>query len=478
MGAAANMSLGRKHMAPAQRAGRLTDQTIEGETVGQLQDSLQGELLRPDDDAYDATRRVFNGMIDHRPAMIARCAVASDVIRGVTFAREHGLPLSVRGGGHSIAGTAVCEGGLMLDLSGLKGIRVDPARRLAQAQPGLTLGEFDRETQAFGLAMPTGVVSVTGLAGLTLGGGVGWLNGKHGLACDNLLSADVVTADGRLLTASADEYADLFWGLRGGSGNFGVVTSFTYRLHPVGPVLAGGLTYPPEQAREALRFYHDFAANCPDELSTVASIGVGDDGRPFVAVAVCYCGDLAAGERLLQPLRAFGPPMEDGIQPMAYCALQSGGDAGFPPDRLHYWKAGWLKNLSDGAIEVLLRFAAEKPSPATGIALQQMHGAAARVDPTATAFPHRGDNLYDFLLLSQWSDPAESEANIRWTRAFFEAMEPFLERGVYVNDLGDEGDDRVRAAYGSNYDRLTAVKQEYDPTNLFRVNQNIRPAAS
>jgi FAD/FMN-containing dehydrogenase len=453
----------------------MTSRAIGSVAIQQFDAGLRGELLRPEDEGYDAARRVFNGMIDRRPALIARCAGAADVILGVTFAREQGLPLSVRGGGHSVAGTAVCEGGLMLDLSGLKGIRVDPARRIAQAQPGLTLGEFDRETQVYGLATTTGVVSMTGIAGLTLGGGLGWLNGKHGLACDNLLSADVVMADGRLLTAGAEENEDLFWAIRGGSGNFGVVTSFTYRLHEVGPVLAGGVGYPFAKAREVLRFYHEFASTCPDELSMSGSLWTGEDGSPGVSVGVCYAGDLAAGERAVRPLRELGPPLEDGIQPMDYCALQSGSDAGFPSHRQHYWKSAWLTHLPDEAIEVMLQFLATKPSPTTGIALQQMHGVAARVDPSATAFPHRGGNRYDFLILSQWDDPADSEENIRWTRAFFEAMDPFLERGVYVNDLGEAEEDRVRAAYGANYERLAALKQKYDPTNLFRVNQNIRP---
>jgi FAD/FMN-containing dehydrogenase len=463
-------------MMPAQPTSNMPGQAFDEATVLELATHLRGRLLRPGHDGYDAARRVFNGMIDRRPALIARCAGAADVIAGVRFAREYGLSLSIRGGGHSVAGTAVCDGGLMLDLSGMQGIRVDPTRRLAQAQPGLTLGDFDRETQAFGLATTTGVVSMTGIAGLTLGGGVGWLNGKHGLACDNVLAADVVTADGRLLTASAEEHQDLFWAIRGGSGNFGVVTSFTYQLHPVGPVLAGGVAYPFERAREALRFYHQFARTAPDELTTIGSLWTGEDGSPGVSVGVCYCGDLEQGKRAVRPLLEFGPPVGGEIQPTAYCALQSGNDAGFPSGRQHYWKSAWLTDLSDGAIEIMLQFLATKPSPATGIGLQQVHGAAARVDPTATAFPHRGGNMYDFLILSQWEDPAESEANIGWTRALFEAMQPFLERGVYVNDLGEEDEDRVRAAYGVNYERLAALKQRYDPTNLFRVNQNVRPS--
>ena len=457
------------------RSAPTADPTLDDRAVQAFRASLRGELLRAGDDGYDAARRVFNAMIDRRPALIARPADAEDVRRAVLFARQHGLPLSVKGGGHNVGGTAVSDGGLMLDLSSMKGVSVDPARRIAVAEPGLTLANLDRATQAAGLATPIGVVSMTGIAGLTLGGGLGWLNGKHGLACDNLLAADVVTADGELLTASADENEDLFWAIRGGSGNFGVVTSFTYRLHPVGPILGGGVTYPAERAREALRFYHGFASTCPDELSTVGGLGIDAEGRPVVSVGVCWCGSLDDGVRAVRPLRAFAPPTADTIGPMAYCALQTAADAGFPSGQQHYWKASWLTDLSDGAIDVLLRFAANKPSVATGIGLQQMHGAAARVDPAATAFPHRRAQ-YDLLILSQWADPADAERNIAWTRVFFEAMRPFAERAVYVNDLGEEGEDRVREAYGANHARLAELKAKYDPTNFFRANQNVKPA--
>jgi FAD/FMN-containing dehydrogenase len=439
-----------------------------------LEAALRGDLIRPQDDRYDAARAVFNDMVDRRPALIVRCAGVADVVKGVEFARSHEVSLSIRGGGHSVAGKAVCDGGLMLDLSPMKGIRVDPARRTAEAQGGLTLGEFDHETQAFGLATTLGVVSVTGIAGLTLGGGLGWLNGLHGLACDNLISADVVTAEGRLLRATEEEDEDLFWGIRGGGGNFGVVTSFGYRLHPVGKVLAGGLSYPLSEAQEVLRFYHEFASGCPDELSTTASLGVTPEGEGVISVSVCYCGPLGEGERVLGPLRGFGRPLADNIEPMAYTTLQSAPDAGFPPGRRHYWKSSYLKELSEEAIEVLAEYVSEMPSSTTGVGLQQMHGAASRVDPTATAFPHR-DEHYDFLILSQWADPAESERNVEWTRSLFGAMEPFFEGGVYVNNLGDEGEDRVREAYGANYERLLALKGKYDPTNLFRLNQNIKP---
>jgi FAD/FMN-containing dehydrogenase len=450
--------------------GKLPEEAV----VQEFAANLRGELLRPEDDGYDTARAVFNGMIDRNPALIARCAGVADVIRGVDFARTHNLPLSVRGGGHGVAGNAVCDGGVMLDLSPMKGMRVDPVRQTAQAQAGLTLGEFDLETQQFGLATTLGVVSMTGIAGLTLGGGLGWLNGKYGLACDNLVSADVVTADGRMLTASAEENEDLFWCIRGGSGNFGVVTSFKYQLHAVGPVLAGGLSYPLSEAHEVLRFYHAFASECPDELSTVASLGISPDGSPEVYVSICYCGAIEEGVRVLRPLRTFGSPLEDSIQPMAYRALQSAPDAEFPFGQQYYWKSGYLKHLSDEAIEVMVRFVEEMPSPAAGVSLQQMHGFASRVDPGATAFPHR-DEHYDLVILSEWTDSTDTTKNIEWARAFFDAMHPYFERGVYVNNLGEEGEDRVKAAYGPNYDRLAALKNNYDPTNLFRLNQNIKP---
>jgi FAD/FMN-containing dehydrogenase len=456
--------------------GMPASKPIEEGAVREFAAGLRGEIVRPEEDGYDAARAVFNGMIDKRPALIVRCAGTSDVIRGVDFAHAHDLLLAVRSGGHNVAGKAVCDGSLMLDLSPMKGMRVDPARRRARAQSGLTLGEFDHETQAFGLATPLGVVSMTGIAGLTLGGGLGWLNGKHGLACDNLLSADVVTADGRLLTASEEENEDLFWGIRGGGGNFGVVTSFEYRLHPVGPVLAGGLRYPAAKARDVLRFYHEFASGCPDELSTSASLGRAPDGSLVAGITVCYCGAIEEGERVLRPLRAFGSPLEDGIRPMAYTALQSAPDEGFSPGQQHYWKSSNLEHLSDEAIEVMVRLVKEMPSPSSGVGLQQMHGAASRVDPAATAFPHR-DEHYDLLILSQWANPADSEENVRWTRELFEAMQPFVGKGVYVSNLGEEEGDRVKEAYGEHYERLVALKDRYNPTNLFRLNQNVKPTA-
>ena len=459
--------------------------TIDEVALRAFRARLQGDLLAPGDPGYDDARRVFNAMIDRYPALIVRARSAEDIRCAVLFARERELPLSVKGGGHNVAGSAVCDGGLMLDLSLFKGIHVDPERRIALAEPGLVLGEVDAATQAFGLATPLGTASITGIAGLTLGGGIGWLNGKHGLACDNVIAADVVTADGELLRASATENADLYWAIRGGSGNFGVVTSFEYALHPVGRVLSGSLVYSPAQSRDALRFYHEFCQTCPDDLSTVGNLAT-DDGRTVMAITYSWCGPHDEGERALRSLRTFGTPIEDIVEEMDYCILQQVIDERFPAGRQHYWKSSFLTDLSDEAVDVLMGFAAERPSPArvhgetgpsrSGIALQHLHGAAARVDPAATAFPHRHAH-HDFLLVSQWTDPADAERHIAWTREFFEAMRPFTERAVYVNGLGVEGEDRVREAYGANYPRLAAIKARYDPTNLFRANQNIQPSA-
>ncbi|MBV9357266.1 MAG: FAD-binding oxidoreductase [Chloroflexi bacterium] len=455
--------------------------SVPDHVLAGLRSSAAGDVLLPDDPGYDAARRVFNHQVDRRPALILRSGDTGDVVRGVDLARNYGLPLSVRGGGHSVAGTAVCDDGLMLDLSRLKGVDVDPVRGLAEAQPGLTLGELDAATAAFGLATPLGVVSMTGIAGLTLGGGLGWLNGRYGLACDNVRAAEVVTADGSVLTASPLEHADLYWAIRGGGGNFGVVTSFTYELHPVDVVLAGSLTYSPAMTREAMRFFQAFAgdpSSCPDELSLVGALGLDGDGQPVFSATACYCGDPDVGEGVLRPLRRFGPPIADTVELQPFTVLQAASDAGFPGGRYQYWKSSYLTNLTDAAIEVMLDFAARNPTPATsGASLQQMHGAASRVASDATAFAHRRPQ-YDFLILAQSADAALADANRAWARAFFEAMQPVLQESVYVNNLGEDGAERVRAAYGSNYARLAEVKGRYDPDNLFRLNHNVRPAAA
>jgi FAD/FMN-containing dehydrogenase len=450
---------------------------MHGETAARrlFSAGLRGQVIYPGDALFDTARTVFNGMIDRRPLAVIRCADAFDVVRSIAFARQNDLPLTVRGGGHSVAGNAVRDNALMLDLSGMKAIQVDPDTKTIRAGPGLTLGEFDRATQQFGLATTLGVVSTTGIAGLTLGGGLGWLNGRYGLACDNLISAEVATADGRVLRASEQENEDLFWGIRGGGGNFGVVTALAYKLHPVGRVFAGGLSYPWSMAARVLRFYDDFVKTAPDELATAVSLARAPDGQPIVSIGVCYCGAVDEGERVLRPLRTFQPAVDDTIQPVSYVMLQSSRDEGFPFGRLHYWKSGWLSHLSDGAIETLTEFVPQMPSSVGAVGLQRMSGVASRVAHTATAFAHRFAQ-YDFLILSQWFEAADSARNVQWTEALFEALQPHLEKSVYVNNLGDEGPERVRAAYGENYSRLLALKRSYDPDNVFRANQNIDPS--
>ncbi len=449
---------------------------IPQSAIQKFRESLRGPSFESRDQGYDAARAIPNAMIDRRPAVIARCAGAADVIACVRFAREHDMVVAVRGGGHSVAGKSVCDGGLMIDMSAMKGIRVDPARRTVRAETGLKLGEFDRETQAFGLATTLGVVSATGIAGLTLGGGWGHLHAKHGLAIDNLIGADVVTADGRLLTANASENQDLFWGLRGGSGNFGVVTSLEYRLHEVGPVLGGGIFYPAARAKEVLHFWREFAPDSPDELVTQGGSFTLPDGVPVFAIAACYCGPLAEGEKVLKPLRTFGSPLADSIAPIGYIQLQSMFDPFFPPGRHTYVKSNFIHSLTDEAIEVIAHYVGKSPSPHTFAPfVEHWHGAATRVGATETAFPHR-QYSWNFMAWSMWESPSESEKNIRWTRECWEALRPFLVTGSYGNYPSDEGDVIERSAYGPNYDRLVVVKNKYDPNNFFRMNQNIKPS--
>lgn len=443
-----------------------------------FRESLRGASFTPGDPGYDDARVVFNRSVDRRPAIIARCAGAADAITCVNFAREQGLPVSVRAGGHSIAGKAICDDGLMIDLSAMKAIRVDPGARTVRAEPGVTIREFDRETQAFGLATTMGVISTTGIAGLTLGGGMGWLIGKHGLACDNVIAMDVVTANGRLLKASEQDNPDLFWALRGGGGNFGIVTSFEYRLHSLGPLFGGGVLYPIEQTREVLRFYRDFAFSGPDELTTQMGRICTPDGVPVIGVAGCYSGALEDGEKLLAPLRRLGSPVLDLFGPMSYLQMQSMFDPWFPPGRQAYWKANFLHDLSDEAIDIFHRCAQTVPSPyTTGPWLEAVHGAVSRVGATDTAFAHRR-YPFNFLVLSSWSEASEAERNIAWTRDCWDAMRPFMAPGAYVNYLEAEANPRDRAAYGNNYDRLVTIKDKYDPDNFFRVNFNIQPSGA
>jgi len=414
-------------------------------------------------------------MVDKRPALIARCTSTADVVACVTFAREHDVLVSVRGGGHNYAGKAVCDGGLMIDLSPMKGIQVDPAKQTADAQAGVRLGEFDRETQKVGLATTLGVNTDTGIAGLTLGGGYGWLAGKYGLACDNLLAAEVVTADGRVLQTDAEHHADLFWGLRGAGANFGVVTSFTYRLHTVGPVLGGMMLYP--LSADILRFFDDFSRAAPDELTTLGVVLTGQDGNPAFGILACYCGPLSTGEAVIKPLREVVQPLVDLIAPRPYVEMQAFLDEAWPAGRHYYNKAHNIRALNDGAIRTVLDYSDRLPTTVSNIAFQQLHGAATRVPASETAFPHRYVH-YDLLVHPATDDPADVKRMICWAREGWDALHPFVEPAVYVNALEDgleDGERRVREAYGSNYDRLVALKRAYDPTNLFRLNANIRP---
>jgi FAD/FMN-containing dehydrogenase len=392
----------------------------------------------------------------------------------VTFARERGLLLAIKGGGHNVAGTAVRDEGLLLDLSSMKGIRIDPVRRTARAEPGILWGELDAEAQAFGLASIGVDVSSVGIAGLTLGGGFGWRVRHYGLACDTLLSVDIVTADGRLLTASATENRDLFWAVRGGGGNFGVVTSFEYQLHPAGELLAGLLLYPVSMATKVLAFYREFTQTAPDALTVWAILLTAADGAHMLALLVCYDGSGTAAQRAVQPLRDFGPPLADHLGPMSYREVQTLFDGAFPAGRQSSWKSSYLTELSDDAIETMVTQFATVPSPQSAVLVEHLGGAVSRVGNDETAFSDR-DALFSFLIVSVWPDATHSAQNILWTDECWQAMQPFASGGVYVNYLGEEGPERVKAAYGRNYDRLVAVKNKYDPTNLFRVNQNIPP---
>ena len=448
--------------------------SLASEAVEELKQKVRGEILLPQEDGYDKARAIWNGMIDKYPALIIKCAGPSDVIQAVNFARQHQLLLAVKAGGDSFAGRSVCDGGLMVDLSRMRGVRVDPLKKTARAEAGALLSDLDHETQAFGLAVTAGVVSHTGIAGLTLGGGQGYLMNKYGLTIDNLLSVDMVLADGRLVTASETENSDLFWAIRGGGGNFGLVTSFEYQLHQVGSMVVGGmLLYPLQQAREALHFYREYAMNTPDEMSVVAGIPTLPDGTRAFAFVVGWMGDIEEGLKQLEPLRKFKEPIADLINVIPYTQLQKSFDAGVPHGMHRYNKMGYLPDLSDEVIDIVLKHT-EQISPYSVVLFNCMKGAVTRVAPDKTPFPYRNKQWY-FDITSQWTDPAEVDEHLFWTRSFWAEVEPFT-RGTAVNWLSDdEGADRVKLAYGPNYKRLAQLKHKFDPTNFFRLNNNILP---
>ena len=452
-----------------------TETELAATAIKQFKGQLRGDLLCPGDDHYESARTIHNGMIDRRPALIVRCAGVADVRAAVAFARHHNLDVAVRGGGHGVPGFAVCDGGVMIDLSRMKSVRVDPAGRTARAEGGCTGGDFDHETQAFGLATTGGIARPTGIAGLTLGGGHGYLMRTYGLACDNLLSVDVVTADGRLLTASATENADLFWGVRGGGGNFGVVTAFEYRLHPVSQMLGGLLIYPMAHAKALFRFYRDFTRTAPEALGSLINLATLPDGTPAVVILIAYSGALDDGERLLHPLRAFAPLLADQVGPLPYTALQSIVENFNPPGLRNYWKSNYLRDLSDAAIDVLVDHYTTVPAPHTHVVIEHLGGAVRRVGNDETAVDHR-EAPYNFLIVGMWVDAAADAQVIGWVRELWGALQPFSSGGLYVNYEADHDVGRVQAAYSpEKYARLVALKDKYDPTNLFRLNQNIQP---
>ncbi len=451
-----------------------TDIQLDDAEVAAFRTRLGGTLLSPADAAYGQARKVWNGMIDKHPALIARCTGVADVVQGIAFARTHDLPVAMRCGSHNAAGHATCDGGVVLDLTPMKGIRVDAAQRRVQAQGGVLWREFDRETQVYGLGTTGGAVNDTGIAGLTLGGGIGWLMGQHGLACDNLVSADVVTADGTVLTASATEHPDLFWALRGGGGNFGVVTSFEYQLHPVSQWFAGTVVYPRSQARDILRYHRDFSEACSDSTAAFAGLMTLPDGTPIIALPIGYHGPLDEGERILAPLRRLGTPLFDDVGPKSYTEVQTiFNPEVFPHGMQRYWKSSFLKNPPDAALDIALEYADQMASPHSMILLYLVHGAATRVPADATAFGLR-EALWNLDVIGQWTEPADANQHIPWVRECWKALDAHSTGGVYVNHLGSDEPERVRDAFGQNYARLVQVKQQYDPANVFRFNQNIR----
>jgi FAD/FMN-containing dehydrogenase len=459
---------------------------LSAEAVAALRGTLRGTVALPGEDGYETARTIWNAMVDRKPGLVVRCLGAADVICAVKLARDHKLHVAVRSGGHNIAGNAVCDGGLLIDLSLMKSVRVDAETRTARVEPGATLADFDKEAQAFALATPLGINSTTGVAGLTLGGGFGWTTRKFGLTIDNLLSADVVTAEGRLVRASDKDNQDLFWALRGGGGNFGVVPSFEFKLHPVGPeVLSGLVVHPIEQASALLSEYRRIADAAPDELTTwvvmrkappLPFLPAEWHGKEVLIFAACYCGDLQAGERAVAGLRALGQPIADVISPHPFAGWQAAFDPLLTPGARNYWKSHDFAGLPDEAIAAILDAIRTLPTPECEVFIAHVGGAMARVAPDATAWSNRHAHFV-MNVHTRWREAAQDAACIAWTRQLFDRTAPFASGSVYVNFMPDDEGDRVEKAYGPNYRRLAEIKRRYDPGNLFRINQNIRPAA-
>jgi FAD/FMN-containing dehydrogenase len=450
--------------------------TIDGEVLEAFAGSVSGNVLLPHDDRYEEARRVHNGLIDRRPAVIVRCAGATDIAEAVKLARSNGLEISVRGGGHNVAGRAVAEGGLMIDLSPMRGIHVDPAARTARAQGGVLWSELNREAHAHGLAVTGGAISSTGIAGYTLGGGLGWLMAKHGLGCDNLLGVELVTKDGEILNVDDASHPDLMWALRGGGGNFGVAASLVYRLHPVSMVTGGLIAHPIDAAADMLRFYRDAVAGCSDDLTVFAAVVHAPDGSgmKLAAMVVFHTGDPDQAELDLAPFKGWGSPVVVDVGPMPYPVMNTLLDGAYPKDALNYWLSSFTTGLPDALIDAIVERFASVPSPMTAILLEHFHGAVTRIGPTDTAVPHRTEG-WNLLLPSEWMDPADTEVNIAWTKDSFAALSEHFSGGRWLNYLGDDQDDAISAAYGPNYERLVEVKRRHDPDNVFHLNHNIVP---
>jgi FAD/FMN-containing dehydrogenase len=456
---------------------------MAGTTIEQLREQVRGQVIAPQDEGYEEARKVYNAMIDRRPALVVRPASADDVAAAVNFAREGGLDLAVRGGGHSVPGFGTCDGGVVIDLSGMRAVTVDAGASTARAQGGATWGDFNDATNAFGLATTGGIISTTGVAGLTLGGGIGYLARGFGLSCDNLVSAEVVTADGRLVTASERENDDLFWALRGGGGNFGVATSLEYRLHPVGDIYGGPMFFELADAADVLRFYREFIADAPEQFGGFPAWQIAPPlpfipeerhGEPFLAFVACWAGPLEEGERALAPLHEVAPVVAEHVGPMPYPALNSAFDALVPPGLQHYWKANFVKELTDEAIDAHLQHGPKVPVVNSTVHIYPINGACHRVASDATAFAYRDAN-FATVIAGMWPDPAQNDANTRWVRDYYDATAPLSEEGGYVNFMAADDQERIKANYKGNYERLVGVKRTYDPGNLFHLNQNIKP---